>query len=321
MSSVNEGKFRVLSDSMIAAFHGAPEEHAARQYRRKRAGQRRRQAGRGVADRADENQGAKDLRPMTARRGIPRSPGRRTLRGLPGALIRMERQVQNAMQALIDAKLVTVRRESMWLEIEINTDILFRAARGVRAASRAGARQAGRRAQTLSESRSASRDTPTIGRSKRPFTRRTGNSRGARGERRARIHQGGIDPLRLEIVGFGEFHPRQTNDTVEGPQRQPPGVDPGARGGGAGRPGHRANFRTATGGRRPGDGGGGCVGCDKSATMACAARGCGQDSAGQGSCADGRRADGRRAARRTGGDPGAGTAVEPGALANEVSHS
>jgi len=28
----------------------------------------------------------------------------------------MERQVQNAMQALIDAKLVTVRRESMWLE-------------------------------------------------------------------------------------------------------------------------------------------------------------------------------------------------------------
>ena len=37
----------------------------------------------------------------------------------------MERQVQNAMQALIDAKLVTVRREDMWLEIEINTDILF----------------------------------------------------------------------------------------------------------------------------------------------------------------------------------------------------
>ena len=26
----------------------------------------------------------------------------------------------------------------------------------------------------------------------------------------------GIDPLRLEIVGFGEFHPRQANDTVEG---------------------------------------------------------------------------------------------------------
>jgi chemotaxis protein MotB len=26
----------------------------------------------------------------------------------------------------------------------------------------------------------------------------------------------GIDPLRLEIVGFGEFHPRQPNDTSEG---------------------------------------------------------------------------------------------------------
>jgi hypothetical protein len=26
----------------------------------------------------------------------------------------------------------------------------------------------------------------------------------------------GIDPLRLEIVGFGEFRPKQSNDTVEG---------------------------------------------------------------------------------------------------------
>jgi chemotaxis protein MotB len=26
----------------------------------------------------------------------------------------------------------------------------------------------------------------------------------------------GVDPLRLEIVGFGEFHPRQPNDTSDG---------------------------------------------------------------------------------------------------------
>jgi chemotaxis protein MotB len=26
----------------------------------------------------------------------------------------------------------------------------------------------------------------------------------------------GVDPLRLEIVGFGEFHPRQSNDTSDG---------------------------------------------------------------------------------------------------------
>jgi chemotaxis protein MotB len=30
MSSVNEGKFRVLSDSLIAAFHGAPKRAARR---------------------------------------------------------------------------------------------------------------------------------------------------------------------------------------------------------------------------------------------------------------------------------------------------
>ena len=53
MSSVNEGKFRVLSDSMIAAFHGAPKSIQPGQHRRQGARQGRRQAaGRRRAHRA-----------------------------------------------------------------------------------------------------------------------------------------------------------------------------------------------------------------------------------------------------------------------------
>ena len=115
MSSVNEGKFRVLSDAMIAAFNGAP----------------------------------KSMRPVNMGEPEPGKGGEKPLVGItptalikikgqdsplqmptvqseiPGSLIRMEREVQEAMRALIDAKLITVKRESMWLEIEINTDILF----------------------------------------------------------------------------------------------------------------------------------------------------------------------------------------------------
>ncbi len=127
MSSVNEGKFRVLSDSMIAAFHGAPKSMQPINIGEKEAGKGGDKPLVGVTpDGADEDQGTKSAaigRHPRAADPIRRST--RLRRDLPGVLIRMERQVQDAMQSLIDAKLVTVRRENMWLEIEINTDILF----------------------------------------------------------------------------------------------------------------------------------------------------------------------------------------------------
>ena len=47
MSSVNEGKFRVLSDSMIAAFHGAPKSVQPINIGEKQVGQGRRQGAGG----------------------------------------------------------------------------------------------------------------------------------------------------------------------------------------------------------------------------------------------------------------------------------
>ena len=64
---------------------------------------------------------------------------------------------------------------------------------------------------------SASKDTPTTGRSRPPSFPSNWELSAARAA--SVVHQftrQGIDPLRLEIVGFGEFHPRATNDTVEG---------------------------------------------------------------------------------------------------------
>ena len=125
MSSVNEGKFRVLSDSLIAAFHGAPKSMQPVNIGEKEPGKGGEKPLTGVTP---------TVLMKIREQGIPgegRSPRdpdvAQTARsaGSPAALIRMEREVQNAMQALIDAKLVTVRRESLWLEIEINTDILF----------------------------------------------------------------------------------------------------------------------------------------------------------------------------------------------------
>jgi chemotaxis protein MotB len=121
MSSVNEGKFRVLSDAMIAAFNGSPKSMRPLNIGEPEPGKGGEKPLIGITPTALIKIKSQDT--VTA---IPKPPSA----AVPGSLIRMERAVQDAMRALIDAKLITVKRESMWLEIEINTDILFSSGSG-----------------------------------------------------------------------------------------------------------------------------------------------------------------------------------------------
>jgi chemotaxis protein MotB len=220
MSSVNEGKFRVLSDSLIAAFHGAPKSVQPVNIGDKQPGKGGEKPLVGVQPTAfikirNEQKSGPDADQS------PRDPDAATPMQeptkAPGALIRMERQVQDAMQALIDAKLVTVRRESMWLEIEINTDILFPSGAGD--FSPQAAPVLDKLAEVLKPFPNPMRveghtDNRPIKTSSFPSNWELSAARAA-----SVVHEftkAGIDPLRLEIVGFGEFHPRQSNDTVEG---------------------------------------------------------------------------------------------------------
>jgi chemotaxis protein MotB len=147
----------------------------------------------------------------------PSPPAIAPLPDSAGSLIRMERQVQDAMRALIDAKLITVRRESMWLEIEINTDILFPSGSG--AFSTAAEPVLDKLAEVLKPFPNPIRveghtDDRPIHTGPFPSNWELSAARAA-----SVVHQftkQGIDPLRLEIVGFGEFHPRQPNDSGEG---------------------------------------------------------------------------------------------------------
>jgi chemotaxis protein MotB len=216
MSSVNEGKFRVLSDSMIAAFHGAPKSMQPINVGAKQPGKGGDKALVGVSPTA-----LMKIKGQTLGGDLsPRDPAIENgfaHEELPGALIRMERQVQNAMQALIDAKLVTVRRENMWLEIEINTDILFPS--GAAEFSPAAVAVLDKLAEVLEPFPNPIRveghtDNRPIRTAAFPSNWELSAARAA-----SVVHQftkEGINPLRLEIVGFGEYHPRQPNDSTDG---------------------------------------------------------------------------------------------------------
>jgi chemotaxis protein MotB len=217
MSSVNEGKFRVLSDSMIAAFNGAPKSMRPVNIGEKEPGKGGEKELSGITPTVLIK--INELK-STDGRLTPRDPTRTETKSstdLPGALIRMQRQVQDAMQSLIDAKLVTVRRENMWLEIEINADILFPSGAGEFAPVAEPVLD--KLAEVLKPFPNPIRveghtDDRPIKTAAFPSNWELSAARAA-----SVVHQftrQGIDPLRLEIVGFGEFHPRQPNDTVEG---------------------------------------------------------------------------------------------------------
>jgi chemotaxis protein MotB len=218
MSSVNEGKFRVLSDSMIAAFNGAPKSLRPVNIGEKEPGKGGDKQLSGVTptvflqikqDKPEVGGG-----PLTA---VPAKPELVSPAQLPTALQRMQRQVQDAMQSLIDAKLVTVRRENMWLEIEINADILFPSGAGE--FSTAAEPVLDKLAQVLKPFPNPIRveghtDDRPIKTTAFPSNWELSAARAA-----SVVHQftrQGIDPLRLEIVGYGQFRPRQSNDTSDG---------------------------------------------------------------------------------------------------------
>jgi chemotaxis protein MotB len=218
MSSVNEGKFRVLSDSMIAAFNGPPKSMRPVNIGEKEPGKGGEKPLSGITPNAliklAEQKMPSDGN-LTPR--APTKDGIGAATDLPGSLVRMQRQVQDAMQSLIDAKLVSVRREDMWLEIEINADILFPSGAGEFAPVAEPVLD--KLAEVLKPFPNPIRveghtDDRPIKTAAFPSNWELSAARAA-----SVVHQfmrQGIDPMRMEIVGFGEFRPRQPNDTIEG---------------------------------------------------------------------------------------------------------
>jgi len=218
MSSVNEGKFRVLSDSMIAAFRGAPKSVRPVNIGEKETGKGGDKQLIGVTPTVLlKLPSVKPQPPPMLNSQTPTVPVKDAAQAVPGALVRMEREVQDAMQALIDAKLVTVKRESLWLEVQINTDILFPSGSGG---------FVGEALPVLDRLAEVLKPFPNPIRVEghtddRPIRTRAFPSNWELSAARAAsvVHEftkAGIDPLRLEIVGFGEYHPLQPNDSIAG---------------------------------------------------------------------------------------------------------
>ena len=224
ISSINEGKFRVLSDSLQAAFRGVP-----RTMEPVNVGEKTRGSGADIAvsivqQATMQGQPRQMLEAISLGEQLGKDSRKRpekTSAGaqiiLPPALGRVADEIEKALAPLVAADMIAVRRESTWVEVEIRTDILF--ASGVAELSPRALLPLNVLAETLAKYPNPVRveghtDNRPINTSTFPSNWELSAARAA-----SVVHlfaKGGVDPARLAVIGLGEFRPAKSNDTVEG---------------------------------------------------------------------------------------------------------
>jgi chemotaxis protein MotB len=232
ISSVNEGKFRVLSDSLTAAFRGTPRSLEPVQ-----VGQKTRGSGADIAmtivqQSMIEGQPRKMLETIQvddsgdAGAGPAPYPGAGKTghaQPLPSdhpiarQLAKVADELETALQSLVDANLVAVRRHEFWLEVEVKTDILF--ASGEANLSNNAIPALDALATTLKKYPNPVRVEGHT--DNRPISTRSYPSNWELSAARAasvvhRFARGGLSPDRLSVIGFGEYRPTQPNNTAAG---------------------------------------------------------------------------------------------------------
>lgn len=226
LSTINEGKFRVLSDSLQAAFRGTPTTLKPVQ-----VGERTRGSGADVAmtivqKSMIDGQARRSLDTLpvntsgdagTTHAPYPRRGETPADHPIAKQLAHVADELETSMKTLVDANLVTVRRHEFWLEVEVRTDILFASGEAILSDKAIPALDA--LAATLVKYPNPVRVEGHT--DNRPISTRYYPSNWELSAARAasvvhRFARAGVDPGRLSVIGFGENRPAQSNDTAAG---------------------------------------------------------------------------------------------------------
>lgn len=233
ISSVNEGKYRVLSDALSHAFGGPPKSIKPVQIGAHK------QSG------ADSDQKINIFEKATVEQSVAGDmhdlhnpvvlPGRNKIliaqqqssaSGSTGyaeqhaALQRMADAVQKAMGPLIDRNMIVVRKSELKLEIEIRTDILF--ASGAALVDERALPILSRLAAILQPFPNALRiegHTDNVPIHTGAFASNWELSAARAASVVHLFMEQGVDPHRMSVEGFGEYRPSADNSSIEGRNR------------------------------------------------------------------------------------------------------
>ncbi|WP_449466905.1 flagellar motor protein MotD [Stenotrophomonas humi] len=224
ISSLNEGKYRVMADSLSTAFGGAP-----RTITQVQVGNRQIQGGghdtpsviRSPSMTGGAMPDPTQLPSMASHMRMPVSAhNQEQLRRAERQLNQIADRLSSALAPLVKQGVITVRRTELWLEVEINSDILFSTGS---AALDVGARDTlGKLADVLLDAPNGVRveghtDNLPIATAQFPSNWELSAGRAASVVHLFADH--GVEPARLAMVGYGEFRPRESNEQAAGRNR------------------------------------------------------------------------------------------------------
>ena len=223
ISSVNAGKYRVLSDSLFAAFRGSPRtmnpiqvgqlatgsgsEQDSAAIQSQLSGQQRSTLAPIPVDGGNRAEGPSPLANHTALHGSAAS----------AALTKVADEVARAMDDLVKQNMVVVRRSEFWIEVEIKTDILFPSGSAQLNPSstdviqRLGAALAPFPNSIRVEGHTDNKPIKTVS-----FYSNWELSAARAGSVVRVLQSRGVAPERLAVIGYGEQRPVQGNDTEQG---------------------------------------------------------------------------------------------------------
>jgi chemotaxis protein MotB len=223
ISSVNAGKYRVLSDSLFAAFRGAPRTMDPIQVGEKPNGSGA-EIDASIVQSTLQGQQRSSLAPVPVQGGNPQPGTVPTANHLSGAgaaaaaaLQRLADEVTRAMDDLVKRNLVVVRRSEFWIEVEIKTDILYPsgsahlAPYAVDVIQRLGGALAPFPNPIRVEGHTDNKPISTVA-----FYSNWELSAGRAGSVVRVLQAQGVGPERLAVIGYGDTRPVQANDTEQG---------------------------------------------------------------------------------------------------------
>ena len=208
ISSVNEGKYRVLSDSMVAAFRDP-----ARSLEPVQVGDLIRSSEQSETM-PDRNKPVIEVfeMPQPAQPAEQHEP-----EAVDESVQELADSIEASMADLVDDGLIQVRRDKRWIEVEIKSSILFDSgSAGLSASSAPVLRKLADKFKGLDNVIHVEGFTDNV-----PINNFEYLSNWELSAARASsvVHlftRLGIQPKRLAAIGYGEFRPVASNDTVDG---------------------------------------------------------------------------------------------------------
>ena len=239
VSSVNEGKYRVLSDALVAAFRAPAKSMtpiqvgaAAKSPSGVQFSIRKSPAVVNLFDRPLPSPNSKDDQKEKAaqlnRQTKSQSQDQQQAKGkdqqqsqsaneAAAAIQKMANEIEYAMQSLIKQDLITVRRSTFWLEVEINTSILYSSG-NARLESDAVPvlEQLAKILAPFPNALHVEGFTDNVPISTLVFPSNWELSAARAASVVTLFARAGIDPARMAAIGYGQYRPVADNHTEEG---------------------------------------------------------------------------------------------------------